>query len=103
VDGKPAPVLKADGAFLGVAVGPGQHTIELSYHRPPAAVVGRVISVATVLAIVLWLVDERWRTRVTASFARPGRVAERGSNGSPPRARGGFDGRGASSPAADTC
>jgi hypothetical protein len=103
VDGKPAPVLKADGAFLGVAVGPGQHTIELSYHRPPAAVVGRVISVATVLAIVLWLVDERWRTRATASFARPGRVAERGSNGSPPRARGGFDGRGASSPAADTC
>lgn len=48
VDGRAAPVLKADGAFLGVAVGPGDHTIRLRYDPPTIATVGRVITAVTV-------------------------------------------------------
>jgi hypothetical protein len=93
VDGKSAPVLKADGAFLGVAVGPGQHMIDLSYHRPPAALVGRVISVTTVVVIILWLLDEQWRTKLATqasgrSAARP-RPVQAPSNGAARRPGGG--------------
>jgi len=51
VDGRPAPVLEADGAFLGVAVGPGDHTVELAYHRPAATTVGRAITALTLLTL----------------------------------------------------
>lgn len=53
VDGKPAPVLEADGAFLGVAVAAGDHTVELTYHPPGVAVVGRAITGGTLAALLL--------------------------------------------------
>ena len=53
VDGKRVPVLQADGAFLGVAVGAGSHTVELDYKRPTAAVIGRIITVGVILALVV--------------------------------------------------
>jgi hypothetical protein len=56
VDGESAPVLQADGAFLGLAVGPGRHVVRLSYRRPLAADAGRAITGATLLglAVVAW-------------------------------------------------
>jgi len=63
VDGRPAPVLEADGAFLGVVVGAGQHDIFLEYKRPVAAVVGRLITGATLLAIVVGGLLARRRRR----------------------------------------
>jgi hypothetical protein len=37
VDGEPQAVLKADGALSGLALGPGQHRIELRYTEPSLA------------------------------------------------------------------
>jgi uncharacterized membrane protein YfhO len=34
VDGRPEPVLAADGVVQGIAVPAGRHTIELRYHDP---------------------------------------------------------------------
>jgi hypothetical protein len=54
VDGKSAKVEKADGAFLGVVVGPGDHVITLAYHNGPAALLGRVITGVTVVALLVF-------------------------------------------------
>src|SRR5205085_7395316 len=40
IDGRPAPVLIADGAFLGVAVPAGEHQVTLVYKKSMAAAVG---------------------------------------------------------------
>lgn len=64
VDGRSVPVLEADGAFLGVPVAAGNHKVTLEYHAPTAATLGRLITAATLLAIVvagLW--SRRKRTR----------------------------------------
>jgi hypothetical protein len=59
VDGKAVPVFEADGAFVGIPVPAGDHLVELTYERPPAAIVGRLITGGTILAVlVLW-----WRRR----------------------------------------
>ncbi len=59
VDGKSVGVLEADGAFVGVPLPPGDHVVEITYHRPAAAVVGRLITFGTLAAIVVvW-----WRRR----------------------------------------
>ena len=48
VDGRPAPVLRANVAFRAVAVPGGAHTVELRY-RPRAVVAGTAISLAGLL------------------------------------------------------
>lgn len=63
VDGRPARVVEADGAFLGVAVGPGDHTVELTYRPPAARFVGRLITVATVAALIVGGIVTRRRRR----------------------------------------
>lgn len=40
VDGLAAPVLTADGAFLGVPVPLGDHHVTLTYEKPVIALVG---------------------------------------------------------------
>jgi hypothetical protein len=57
VDGKSTPVLQADGAFLGVAVPAGAHTVTLDFRRPVSGVVGRVITAITLIVLVIgyWL------------------------------------------------
>lgn len=50
VDGKDVDVVQADGAFLGVPVGAGDHRVEISYHRPAAATKGRLVTGVTVVA-----------------------------------------------------
>lgn len=51
VDGRPAPVVRADILFMAVAVPEGEHTIELRY-RPLSALAGAGLSVAGVLGAV---------------------------------------------------
>jgi hypothetical protein len=72
VDGKVVPVLEADGAFVGVPLPAGDHTVHLVYQRPAAAVVGRIISFGTILVVlVLW-----WRRRrLRPAGSRPLRPA----------------------------
>jgi hypothetical protein len=52
VDGREVRVVEADGAFLGVPVGPGAHQVELSYHRPAVAGIGRFITFVALLGSV---------------------------------------------------
>jgi hypothetical protein len=61
VDGRSAPVLQADGAFLGVAVGPGEHEITFSYDVPPMVTLGRTITAATLVLAALLLLSPRQR------------------------------------------
>jgi hypothetical protein len=49
VDGRPVPVMEADGAFLGIPVGPGQHRLTLEYHDSAAVPVGYAVTGLTVL------------------------------------------------------
>ncbi|HVL28280.1 MAG TPA: YfhO family protein, partial [Acidimicrobiales bacterium] len=56
VDGRPAPVLKSDGAFLGVAVGPGEHEITLAYEPPATVTVGRAVTAVTLAGAAALLV-----------------------------------------------
>ncbi|HEX2192766.1 MAG TPA: YfhO family protein [Acidimicrobiales bacterium] len=53
VDGRPAPVLEVDGAFLGVPVPAGTHVVTLAYHPPTAVVLGRLITAGTLAALVV--------------------------------------------------
>jgi len=69
VDGRPAPVLRADGAFVGVAVPAGDHHVELAYRPPPAATAGRAVTGGTVALLVLAGARSGWRRRGKA--ARP--------------------------------
>ena len=61
VDGRPVPVLEADGAFVGVPVEAGDHVVTLDYRRPAAATAGRLITGATLLT--LFAVGGRRRQR----------------------------------------
>lgn len=49
VDGQPADLLRANGLFRGVALGPGRHRVELRY-RPATVLWGGVVSGAFALA-----------------------------------------------------
>ena len=69
VDGHRAPVVEADGAFLGVPVDAGAHVVTLQYRRPPAAQTGRAITAGTFLALV---VLARRRRRTAGARPRPG-------------------------------
>jgi hypothetical protein len=76
VDGKEARVVEADGAFLGVPVGPGTHRVELRYHRPAVVGLGRVITGLALLAgVVLVLMPGqpggRRRRRTSSAGPRP--------------------------------
>lgn len=55
VDGRDVPVLKADGAFLGVAVEPGDHEIRFWYDPPAAVTVGRAVTGVTLVASAVLL------------------------------------------------
>jgi hypothetical protein len=78
VDGKEVTVVEADGAFLGVPLSPGTHKVELRYHRPAVAAVGRWITGLTLLAGLALLVTpgqpggrRRRRRRTSGVSARP--------------------------------
>ncbi len=61
VDGRPAPLLRANVAFRAVAVGAGRHRVELVYR--PAVVLGAiVVSLVSLLAALLFLLVSARRT-----------------------------------------
>jgi hypothetical protein len=88
VDGRPVEVVEADGAFLGVPVGAGDHRIALQYREPRAAVVGRVATVVSLgLAVALLVVPGLLGSRAGQPRARQPRGRRR-------RGRGGLAAKG---------
>ncbi|MGH9266295.1 MAG: hypothetical protein ACRD1D_16550, partial [Acidimicrobiales bacterium] len=73
VDGRPAPVVEADGGFVGVPVDAGSHVVTLEYERPAAAVAGRLVTGATLLVLAVGAVRRR-RRRAADRPAVPVRV-----------------------------
>jgi len=83
VDGRPVTVQEADGAFLGVAVGPGRHHLALRFPTPVAAWVGRGVTaggLVAVLALLCW-------SRLVA-WTRRHRSARPAAGGGPPASEG---------------
>jgi hypothetical protein len=63
-DGRRQPVLRADGVFRGVAVGPGRHVVEFTYENVDEAR-GRLVGVAALLVTALLTVaTPAWRAAV---------------------------------------
>ena len=62
VDGRPAPVVRADGLLQGVPVPPGDHQVTLSYH-PPGLRWGVLLTALTTTALVGWAGGNRRRIR----------------------------------------
>ena len=54
VDGRAAPVVRAEGVLLGVPVGPGRHVVTLAY-RVPGLGVGVLVSALTGAALLAWV------------------------------------------------
>lgn len=65
VDGRPAPLLRADYAFRGVALPAGRHEVELRY-RPRALWAALAASGLAALAILLLALVPWWRGRARA-------------------------------------
>lgn len=63
VDGRSASPVRVDGTLAGVFVGPGAHTIRLTY-RPASFVVGALITVtALIMTVVVAVIDPTRRMR----------------------------------------
>jgi hypothetical protein len=60
LDGRPAPLLRANVGFRGVAVPAGLHTVEMTY-RPETAVRGAAVSFVSLLSVLALLVASRAR------------------------------------------
>jgi hypothetical protein len=58
VDGRPAPVLRADYALVGVPLPPGEHEVVLRY-RPWPVLAGGAISLVTLLALAAVALGDR--------------------------------------------
>jgi hypothetical protein len=77
VDGHKAPLVEADGAFLGVPVDAGTHVVTLEYHRPAAAALGRLVTFATLLSVAVLAVRRRRRAPVAPRPSAPARPSRR--------------------------
>jgi hypothetical protein len=58
VDGVETEVLRANGVFSAICVGPGRHVVE-RWYRPPGLVAGALVSTGSFLVLVTWLVRRR--------------------------------------------
>jgi len=65
VDGRPAPLYRADYAFRGVPVPAGDHVVEFEY-RPLSFMLGAAISGVTLLALLRWWAMSTWMQRKKA-------------------------------------
>jgi hypothetical protein len=83
VDGRPAPLLRANVAFRAVAVPAGRHAVEMVY-RPAAALAGHAVSGITCVALLVALASPLGRRRLN-----PG--APRSFQGNRGRGEGGDD------------
>ncbi len=52
VDGQPAPILRADTAFMALALPAGDHTVQLAF-RPTSYTLGAGISIVTLILVAL--------------------------------------------------
>ena len=59
VDGERVPLVKVNGAFAGMELGPGDHVVELRFF-PPLLLPGAVVSGATALALVVVVLRKRF-------------------------------------------
>jgi len=73
VDGRPAPVLRADYILRGVPVEPGKHTIELRY-RSKIFLAGLAVSACSGLAVLIILAAPWWREGQRNTPQEHGRV-----------------------------
>jgi hypothetical protein len=69
-DGRPAPIVLADGLFRAVAIGPGPHRIVFRY-RTPGLRAGAAVSLLAWLAVGAWLLAG-WAPRHRQLRAPPG-------------------------------
>jgi len=60
VDGRDAKIERIDQMLRGVRLGPGAHTVEMSY-RPTSFRIGWIVSLVTALALVAAIVVARRR------------------------------------------
>ena len=64
LDGRPVPVLRANGHYRGVAVPPGDHEVVWRY-APPRFRIGAVVSAASLLGVLgLWVAGRTRRPAV---------------------------------------
>jgi hypothetical protein len=68
VDGRAAPLMRANGLFRAVHLTRGEHTVSFQY-RPPTLVVGAAISAAAAVSLALWCLIERARRPVLHAAA----------------------------------
>ncbi|MBI2422138.1 MAG: YfhO family protein [Candidatus Hydrogenedentes bacterium] len=61
LDGSPVPILCVNGLLRGIAVGAGEHTLQLRY-VPRAFQTGFAISFSTIAALALWGLATLWRS-----------------------------------------
>ncbi len=67
VDGRPAPLLRANYVWKAVPVPAGEHVVELLYHSPPVARARAVSAVCAVLVLAgAALALRRRRSRIGA-------------------------------------
>jgi len=73
VDGRPAPVLVADGFLQAVPVPAGRHTVVLGYDDPwiGYGLTGSILSLAALLGAALWARARRPRTRLAIRSRSP--------------------------------
>jgi hypothetical protein len=64
VDGRPAPLLRANLAFQAVPVGPGRHLVRLAW-RSDALAPGALLAAAALLGLLAALA---WRRRSAPRF-----------------------------------
>ena len=60
LDGRPVPILRADGLFRAVALPAGEHTVEMEY-RPADVVAGLVLGLVGVLLVSVYGIAARTR------------------------------------------
>jgi hypothetical protein len=78
VDGAPAPVLRANGLFQAVRLGPGRHRVRLAY-RPLTARLGAVLGIAGLVAATGLALGARAARRATLPGEERGDSIARGS------------------------
>jgi hypothetical protein len=67
VDGNFVPTLRIDYNLRGVTLSPGEHAVRFVY-RPKSVILGFLISVATMIALLLWSVRRHYQDRPLARF-----------------------------------